>query len=244
MSRRVRWTHAFVDRPLARFDRACAFWTAVTDPRLSERRGERQEFVTLLPDDAHAAVKVQGVVSGEGGAHPDFAVENVPAFVEASLRRGASLVAGHARWAVLGSPAGQPFCVGPWERGESVRPPVVRGSRLDQVCLDVPPSAFDAEVGFWSGLLDGWESRPGSPAEFHVLVQPAGLPIRVLLQRLDGEREPGAHLDLACAEVEATRAEHERLGARFVARHSTWTVMRDPAGGLYCLTGRHPECVG
>ncbi|MGW4599676.1 hypothetical protein ACWEOA_30965 [Streptomyces sp. NPDC004457] len=45
----------------------------------------------------------------------------------------------HGDWAVLRSPAGQAFCAVPWH-GETVRPPVVSGSRPDQVCLGVPPS--------------------------------------------------------------------------------------------------------
>ncbi|MFI1162752.1 VOC family protein [Streptomyces sp. NPDC020801] len=242
----IRWTHVFVDRPAARFARALDFWTAVTDTRPSGLRGEHDEFVTLLPEGAEAAdacVKVQAVAAGDGGAHPDFAVEDVPGFVGAALRLGAQTVAAHDGWAVLRSPAGQLFCAVPWH-GEAVRPPVVHGSRLDQVCLDVPPSAHDAEVAFWTGLLDGWESLPGSRPEFHVLKPPPGLPIRVLLQRLDEERPGSAHLDLACADIPATRVRHENLGAAHVADHAHWTVLRDPAGGLYCLTGRDPGTGG
>jgi hypothetical protein len=244
MSRPVLWTYAFVDRPFGLFGRTCDFWTAVTDTRLSELRGARQEFVTLLADDgADACVKVQGVVDGEGGAHLDFAVADVPEFVASALRLGATTTADHGTLVVLRSPAGQLFCAVPW-RGESVRPPVVRGSRLDQVCLDLAPSSYDAEVAFWSGLLPDWKSRPGSLPEFHVVEPPPGLPVRILLQRLGEERPAAAHLDLACADIEATRAEHERLGAVLVADGRHWTVMRDPAGGLYCLTGRAPETGG
>jgi hypothetical protein len=74
-----------------------------------------------------------------------------------------------------------------------------------------------------------------------VLRPPSGLPVRVLLQRLGDERPVSAHLDLACADIEATRARHEELGAVLVARGTHWTVLRDPAGGTYCLTGRDPE---
>ncbi|MGW1955334.1 VOC family protein [Streptomyces sp. NPDC001920] len=240
----IRWTYAFVDRPSASFGRAHAFWTSVTDTRLSEFRGDQGEFVTLLPGDgADACVKAQAVGSGAGGAHVDFAVDDVAAFVRSALRLGADVAAEHEGWAVLRSPAGQLFCAVPWH-GESVRPPVVRGSRLDQVCLDVPPSAYDTEVAFWTGLLDGWRSAAGSLPEFHVLAPPAGLPIRVLLQRLGQERPASAHLDFACADIEATRARHEELGASFVAQGSHWTVLRDPAGGVYCLTGRDPETGG
>ncbi|GHG96777.1 VOC family protein [Streptomyces lanatus] len=240
----IRWTYAFIDRPVDSFARAHAFWTAVTDTGLSEFRGEQGEFVTLLPrGGADACVKAQGVGSGPGGAHLDFAVDDVDEFVKAALERGAGLAAGHEGWAVLRSPAGQLFCAVPWH-GESVRPPVVRGSRLDQVCVDVPPSAYDTEVAFWSGLLAGWQSAPGSLPEFHVLRPPDGLPVRVLLQRVGEERPVTAHLDLACADIPATRARHEELGAVLVAQGAHWTVMRDPAGGTYCLTGRDPETGG
>ncbi|KUL69982.1 MULTISPECIES: VOC family protein [unclassified Streptomyces] len=236
----IRWTYAFVDRPTAVFERAHSFWAAVTDSRLSAFRGDRDEFVTLLPGGgADACVKVQGVGAGAGGAHLDFAVEDVRAFVDGASERGAGLVAEHDGWAVLRTPAGLSFCAVPWA-GEAVRPPVAHGSRLDQVCLDVPPSAFDVEVAFFDALLDGWESFPGSRPEFHVLRPPAGLPVRILIQRLGEERAASAHVDLACADVTATRARHEELGAALVAEGAHWTVMRDPAGGVYCLTARDP----
>lgn len=236
----IRWTYAFVDRPAARLAGTHAFWTAVTGTRLSGLRGDQQEFVTLVPEDGtDACVKVQGVVSGEGGAHLDFSVEDVPEFVTSARELGADVVTGHEGWAVLRSPAGQLFCAVPWH-GESARPPVVAGSRLDQVCLDIAPSAYEAEAAFWAGLT-GWDLLTGSLPEFRVLRPPSGLPVRVLLQRLGDERPASAHLDLACTDIEATRARHEDLGACLIARGTHWTVMRDPAGGTYCLTGRDPE---
>ncbi|EDY54200.1 MULTISPECIES: VOC family protein [Streptomyces] len=240
----TRWTYAFVDRPVARFAQACDFWAGATGTRLSEPRGERREFVTLVPPGgADACVKAQAVASGPGGAHLDFCVDDVRKFAKAAQALGAHVVADQGTLVVLSSPAGQLFCADPW-RGQSTRPPVIRGSRLDQVCLDLPPSLHEAEVAFWAALLPDWESLPGALPEFHVLKPPAGLPVRILLQRLGEERPAAAHLDLACADIEATRAEHERLGAEFVAEGRRWTVMRDPAGGLYCLTGRDPETGG
>ncbi|MGV9240782.1 VOC family protein, partial [Streptomyces nigra] len=64
--------------------------------------------------------------------------------------------------------------------------------------------------------------------------------VRILLQRLGEERPPSAHVDLACADIAATRARHEELGAVSVADGAHWTVLRDPAGGVYCLTARDP----
>ncbi|WP_405869443.1 VOC family protein [Streptomyces sp. NBC_00005] len=242
-SPRTLWTYAFIDRPADLFGQAGEFWTAVTGTRLSELRGEQKEFATLLHDGADACLKVQGVASGPGGAHLDFPVDDVERFAKSAVRLGAEVIADQGTLVVLRSPAGQLFCTQPWD-GASVRPPVVRGSRLDQVCVDVAPSAYDAEVAFWSGLLTDWQSLPGSLPEFHVLRPPTGLPIRILLQRLGEERPATAHLDLACADIEATRAAHERLGAKTVATGRHWTVMHDPTGGTYCLTGRDPETGG
>ncbi|PBC61207.1 hypothetical protein BKI49_24720 [Streptomyces sp. Tue6028] len=244
MTEPIRWTYAFVDRPLKESGTAHDFWTAVTGTRLSAPRGDRDEFVTLLHDGADACVKMQGVEDGDGGAHLDLAVEDVTGLVRSARRLGAEVVAGHEGWAVLRSPGGQSFCVVPWQ-GESTRPPVVEvpgggaTSRLDQVCLDLAPSVYDAEVAFW-GELTGWASRPGAFPEFHVVRPPATLPFRILLQRRDDERPASAHHDIACSDVDAVRAHHESLGAALVARGAHWNVMRDPAGGTYCLTPRDP----
>ncbi|MFI5974120.1 VOC family protein [Streptomyces sp. NPDC051452] len=238
----IRWTHAFIDRPAATLAEARAFWTAVTGTRVSEPRGDAGEFVTLLPDatgGADACVKLQGVAEGEGGAHVDLCAEDVRGLVQGARELGADLVTDHGDWAVLRSPAGELFCAVPWQ-GERGRPPVVAGSRLDQVCLDIPPSRYDAETAFWARLT-GWERLVGSRPEFTVLKPPAGLPVRLLLQRLDEERPARAHLDLACADIPAVRRAHERLGAVAVGGGPHWTVLRDPAGGTYCLTGRDPE---
>jgi predicted enzyme related to lactoylglutathione lyase len=243
MAEPIRWTYAFIDRPMKEFGRAGDFWTAVTGTRLSEPRGDQGEFVTLLHDDADPCVKAQGVGPGDGGAHLDLAVEDVPALVESARRLGAEVVGDHQGWAVLRSPGGQLFCAVPWH-GESTRPPVVEGpdgetSRLDQVCLDLAPDVYATEIAFWSDLT-GWESRPGALPEFHVVKPPAALPVRILLQRLITDRPTTAHLDVACSDIEAVRARHEQLGAALVDRGTHWAVMRDPSGGTYCLTPRDP----
>ncbi|MFC1416045.1 VOC family protein [Streptacidiphilus cavernicola] len=238
----IRWTHAFVDRPEHRLAEAAAFWTAATGTRLSAPRGERGEFATLLADGADACLKLQGV-GDHGGGHPDLSVDDVPTTRKAALDLGATVLDDHADWAVLRSPGGQPFCLAPWQ-GQRTRPAVVTApggatSRLDQLCLDVSPDLFRAETAFWAALT-GWESLTGSRPEFHLLRPPAGQPLRFLLQRLDAARPAGAHQDLACSDPDAVRGWHESLGATEQARGAHWIVMRDPAGGSYCLTGRDP----
>ncbi|GHE04749.1 VOC family protein [Streptomyces alanosinicus] len=241
----IRWTYAFADRPAVRLSEGRAFWTAVTGTRASEPRGEQGEFLTLLPAEAagaDACVKLQGVAERAGGAHLDFCTGDVRELTRSARDLGAEVVADHGDRAVLRSPAGLLFCAVPWH-GETVRPPVVAGSRLDQVCLDIPPSAYAAECAFWAGLT-GWQRLAGSRPEFEVLKPPAGLPVRILLQRLDDEGPARAHLDLACADIAAVRARHEELGAAALHHGPHWTVMVDPAGGTYRLTGRDPETGG
>ncbi|GAA0388810.1 hypothetical protein GCM10009530_44920 [Microbispora corallina] len=133
----VRWIWVFVDRPRERFEESAAFWTAVTGARLSARRGDDREFATLLPPEGDACVKLQGVREGDG-AHLDLEVDDVRAAVAGALDAGAAVVADHGEWAVLRSPGGQAFCLGPWS-GAVRRPSPVEGSRLDQICLDVRP---------------------------------------------------------------------------------------------------------
>ncbi|MFH8756928.1 VOC family protein [Streptomyces atroolivaceus] len=238
----IRWTYAFIDRPATAAGRAAGFWSTVTGTRISTPWGERGEFTTLLPEGADACLATQAV-GGAGGAHPDLAVEDVSAFTARARRLGAEGEARHPELAVLRSPGGQPFCVVPW-RGQKTRPPVFTdpggtASRLDQICLDVSPAAFESEVSFWAALT-GWDARPGVHPEFHVLRPSQDLPVHLLVQRLDEPRPASAHPDLACSDLVAGRALHEGRGAAFVRDGDGWTVMRDPAGGVYCLTRRDP----
>ncbi|MBA9006834.1 VOC family protein [Thermomonospora cellulosilytica] len=238
-----RWVVAFIDRPLERFTEAAAFWTAVTGTDLSERRGERGEFATLLPAEGDSCLRLQGVLDG-GGTHLDFHVEDVAGAVRKAVGSEASVVADMGEWSVLRSPAGQAFCAVPWE-GDWERPRPVAGpggaeSVLDQVTIDVGPRDYEREVEFWAAVT-GWELRPTGRPEFRRLRSVEGMPIQIVLQRLDEERAASAHVDLACADIEATRMWHEEHGAQAVGGIPGCTVMRDPVGGVYCLTGRDPR---
>lgn len=239
----IRWTYAFVDRPAAAAGRATAFWAAVTGTRASAPWGERGEFTTLLAEGADACLATQAV-GGAGGAHPDFAVEDMAAVTARANGLGAVVESRRPELTVLGSPGGMPFCLVPW-RGQRTRPPVVTGpygarGRADQLSLDVAPDAFEAEVAFWSELT-GWDSAPGERGEFQVLRPALDLPVHLIVQRLTAPRPASAHLDVACPDLDAGRRWHEDHGAAFVRRGPAWLVMRDPAGGVYCLTRRDPE---
>ena len=112
---------------------------------------------------------------------------------------------------------------------------------LDQVCLDVPRAAWDAEVAFWEALT-GWELRDSDEPGFAYLVRPHDVAVRVLLQRVDDEHGPvRGHVDLACADRAAETARHLAAGATVVRERHFWTVMSDPTGRVYCLTDRSPQ---
>ena len=243
----IRWIWAFLDRPLPQFERAAEFWCAVTDTDLSPRRGAGGEFATFLPRhaDADACLKLQGVYEG-GGAHIDLDVDDVGQMTRAAVEEhGASLVRRDGEdLSVLRTPGGQLFCLSTWA-GHARHSPVVEhadgsSSRVDQVTFDISPEHFDRDAAFWSGLT-GWELGQSRASEFVRLEVPGELPIRILLQRCDTPGPAGAHVDVACSDVDRVRALHESLGARKVADGKAWQVMCDPVGGVYCLTPRDPR---
>lgn len=226
----VRWVTGFLDTPSRVAE---PFWQTVTGSVLSPRRGPGGAFATMLAPDGDAYLRVQVVGDGPARAHLDLHVEQVPAQARRAVALGAVVVRDEGDLVVLRSPADLPFCLVAWQ-GEAVRPAGGR-SLVDQMCLDVPVAGFDAEADFWAGLT-GWARRAGSRPEFDVLQRPEGMPLRLLLQRVDAPA--GMHLDLACTDRAAEVAWHERCGARVVGVFERWTTLRDPAGRAYCVTDR------
>ena len=241
----IRWVTAFIDLPASTHEAGEQFWLEATRSTLSERRGAQGEFATLLPPEGDAYLRMQRVRSGQGGVHLDLHVEDITAFAWRAVSLGATeLSREEGELVVLASPGGMLFCV-VGHSGEGTRPTPYAGI-VDQVCLDITPSAFDVEGTFWADLT-GWEVARGSREEFVVLRRPAGQPLRLLLQRLDDER-PGpvtAHLDLAAgAEVDKVVDRLGALGARGVRELGNWVTMRDPGGLEFCVTTRDPATGG
>ena len=242
----VRWTTAFLDFPAATIEQGCSFWLDVTGYTLSPPRGASGEFATLVPPQGAAYLRVQRVESGEPGCHLDLHVDEVQKAHRRATALGAATMQAWPTLVAMLSPGGLPFCLVRADAGhgwERPSPRTWRGghrSLVDQLCLDIPPAAFPAEAAFWE-TLTGWERRPGSRPEFEYLVRPDGMPLRLLLQRLDndGHGRCRAHLDLACDDMPAERLRHQDMGAVVIAEPS-WTTLSDPAGLAYCITRRHP----
>lgn len=237
------WLTAFLDLAPDELEPAVAHWTAVTGYGVSTTRGGDGEFASLLPADGDDHLRVQRLREGPSGLHLDLHVADVDVAADHAVAHGATLVSNDG-YAVLRSPGGFPFCL--VTHRAVVRPqPVDWGSHtsiVDQVCLDVPPGRYDAEVTFWSAVT-GWPVRPGD-GEFDHLDWPVQSPLRILFQRLeDDQQRVSAHLDLSTTDRAAEVARHEALGARVSGVFDEWTVLDPPAGPTYCITDRVPDAV-
>lgn len=218
------WITAFVDVPASRHAATASFWAGVTGSTLSRSRGADGEFATFLPPDGDAYLRIQRVRSGQAGIHLDLHEPD------------RDLVPGR-------SPGGLPFCLNEGESGTRPLPRIWaegQASLVDQVCIDVPPESYEAECAFWQEST-GWELAPTSAAYMRQLVRPDGIPLRILLQRLDEGTGPVcAHLDLATTDRGKETERHRQLGARVQSTHQRWTVLQDPGGSPYCITDRDP----
>jgi hypothetical protein len=236
---------AFLDLAPEEHEEGLALWEALTGYRRSATRGPADEFVSLLPTRGDDYLRVQRLGSGASRVHLDLHVEDPFEAAGEAVGLGARVVADHGDYLTLTSPGGFTFCLvvqaasqvpaaTDWPSGRS---------RADQVCLDIGPSAFDAELAFWQALT-GWPRRStGTDTEFARLAPPAGIPLQLLLQRLDDE-EPAvrAHLDWCAADRDAEVQRHVDAGATLVERFDRgWTVLRAPAGFAYCVTARPPQ---
>jgi Glyoxalase-like domain len=243
-----RWLTVFLDFPAGSFDAGIAFWQEVTGYRLSAARGADGEFATLLPPSGDAYLRVQRTGGGAGGCHLDLHVDTAAESLDAAADRAgaAGAVIGHRadRLVVAESPGGFPFCLVRWAGERAVPPPLAGGgggSRVDTLCLDVPPDEFERELAFWAAFT-GQQVHPAPVPGYAYLTRSPGWPVRLLLQRRDsaapGDRTRG-HVDFGCTDAQA-RDRHVARGARVTAAEQYWTVLADPAGRAYCLVGRDP----
>jgi hypothetical protein len=236
MTTRPAWIQVFLDVPSDRFEEAVSFWSGVTGWPPSERRGEDVQFLTLVPAEGAAYVKLQAV-AGPAGVHLDLDSADRPALVDRSRTLGAVPAWTYHDVEVVRSPGGLTFC----HTLVDGEPTLVRDGAaiLDQVCLDIPSSHWETEVAFWAALT-GREPEVGALPEFVRLVEDGR--VRLLLQRLDEQDGPvRAHPDLATSDRRGDTDRHVGLGATLRAEHDHWTVLEAPGGQVYCLTDRDPS---
>jgi len=239
----VRWLTALLDTAEEQAEVAESFWSRVTGYHPSARRGARGEFASLLPADGDPHLKVQTVVqSSPGGLHLDVHADDVRGLAAHAEELGATASYLDDGYVVCGSPGGMTFCVVDHPASRPAAPATWPGgrSKVDQVCLDIPPSQWEPECRFWADLT-GWELVDQDPDdEFRRLRRPENLSIQLLLQRLDDEQSVvTGHLDLGTDDYLAEAERHLVLGATEVRRTPHWVTLLDPTGRAYCVT-RHP----
>ncbi len=245
------WLSAFIDLAPEAHRAGLDFWQKVTGFEVSPPRGDAGEFVTLVPPAGGAYLKVQRLGRGPSRLHLDLHVSDPRVAADAAIATGAREVGGPGGegldHVVLTSPGGLTFCFVGHTRGS--RPaPVSWGehhSMVYQVCIDIPAESWNTEAAFWTEILGGklivLERRP----EF-AWVRPdrsaeEAWALDVLLQRLDQPTGVvSAHLDLGANNRALEDARHRDLGAERLVEEVFWTLMRDPAGLRYCVTGRDP----
>ncbi len=103
------WIQVFLDTPVELFEEATSFWSAVTGWRVSERRGEDGQFLTLLPTAGAAYVRMQAV-DGPPGVHLDLDSADRSAAVERARGLGATTAWTYQDVEVMRSPGGFTFC--------------------------------------------------------------------------------------------------------------------------------------
>lgn len=232
----IRGLHIFLDTPWADAARSWAFWSKVTGTKVSPTRGDHGQFATLLPARGEAWLKVQAM-DGPARVHLDVDTDDRAGFVARATTLGARVQGTYHDVVILESPAGIVLCATVGAGGAYDRS---LDSVADQATLDIPRSAFPAEVAFWRDLT-GWPSSEISDDdEFVSLRRPENMAVRILLQRRDDETPGSAHVDFAVTDRAAETERHVQAGAEVVSLHSQWTVLRDPVGRSYCLTDRDP----
>lgn len=236
------WTSAFLDFAPSTFEAGVRFWADVTGYAVSPRRGEQDEFATLVPPTGDGFLRVQRLANGPSRLHLDLHVPDPATAARLAADLGATItVESPHGYVVLTSPAGFTFCF--VSHPAAVRPEPARWGEhtcvVDQLCLDVRAAEADAETRFWSALT-GWPESP-SRAPFHPLRRPAGMPLRLMVQDVGDDRFPAtAHLDLACDNRTAETERHQVLGAAVQDVTERFTVLADPTGARYCITDRDP----
>lgn len=242
------WLTIYVDLAPEDHEEGLAFWRAVTGYDLSEPRGDHGEFLSLVPPRGDEHLKVQRLGEGPSRLHLDVHVHDIDAAVAHATSLGARLVS-RTGYAVMTSPGGFPFCFVRQAVSSRQTPPAAwaggHHSRVDQLCLDIAPEAYDTECRFWAELT-GWPVEPTVDTEFRRLRTPAELTVRILLQRLQEPNGPDrpavrGHIDIATDDMAAETARLEGLGSSVIGVFDWWTALDAPGGVPVCATRRDPR---
>jgi hypothetical protein len=107
-------------------------------------------------------------------------------------------------------------------------------SRLSRIVVDAPSARHDQELTFWREAL----GAPLTPAphfpEFHRAPLSGDGQLGLLVQRLD-DGPARVHLDIHTTDRPAEVARLVALGATVLDDGEHWSILRDPAGLVFCV---------
>jgi predicted enzyme related to lactoylglutathione lyase len=105
-------------------------------------------------------------------------------------------------------------------------------SRIGVVLVDHPAVDQERGLAFWAGV-QGVEPTPAGEEPYRSLGTIGSLMFEH--QRLGDDTEPRVHLDIESDDVPAEVDRVVALGATVVEAHDEYTILRDPAGLLFCV---------
>lgn len=232
------WLTVFIDFPPSEFAVGKDFWRTATGYRLSDSRGENDQFATLLPPSGDAYVRVQRLEEGSTRLHLDVHVADPWEAAVVAEELGAELIdENHHSYVVLRSPAGFVFCLVTPDGTvvpDAAHWPTAHSSRITQLCLDVPVADYPAEVLFWQSLLGGqWRVADGEDALAARVAAPQAVSLR--LQPARFAQDTTGHLHLTSDDRTAEVSRLVAAGAVQRVERPTWTVLEAPGGMALCV---------
>ena len=110
-------------------------------------------------------------------------------------------------------------------------------SRLAGLIIDCRTEDLEAAAAFWSRAL-GCPVEKDDPADDpgdnkYVQLETAPNELHMEVQKVDHESR--VHIDIETDDIEAEAERLEKLGAKRLAKISTWLVMEAPTGQKFCL---------
>lgn len=111
-------------------------------------------------------------------------------------------------------------------------------SRIGVILIDHPVEGYEAATDFWSGATGHQVTRDSDPPLDEDPYDSLGLlggSVMLELQRTGSGTPPRVHLDFETDDVAAETARLVALGATVTEQRTSYTIMADPGGLVFCV---------
>ena len=106
-------------------------------------------------------------------------------------------------------------------------------SRIGVVLLDFPADEFESAAVFWSGAVGAAREPEDGDPDYEAIGRAGSL--KLFLQRTGLGTPSRVHLDVETDDVAAEVSRLRAIGATVDTEFKHFTVMRDPAGLVFCV---------